>query len=132
MKNALLVLCGAVVGGTLGYFACAWVKEQGFKGMVLPGGLLGIGAGVFKNRSVLLAVLCGLLALALGLFAEWRIFPFLQDDSIGFFLSHIKELDSITLLMIAVGGFIGFWMPFSRIDRGSRRVPAGAETPQSR
>ncbi len=130
MKNVLLVLCGALVGGTLGYFACGWVALQGFKGMVLPGGLLGIGAGLFKNRSVLLAVLCGLLALALGLFAEWRLFR--PDDSLGFFLSHVPELSSVTLLMIAVGGFIGFWMPFSRIDRGPRRVPAGAETPQSR
>jgi hypothetical protein len=131
MKNALLVLCGALIGGTVGFFACRWVFSWNLKGMVLPGGLLGIGAGIFKNRSVLLAVVCGLLATALGFFAEWQIFR--QDEILSFFLSHIPDLTPVTLLMIAVGGFIGFWMPFSRIDRGAlRRRPAGAETPQSR
>ncbi len=35
--------------------------------------------------------------------------------------------------MIAAGGFIGFWAPFSRIARGSFRLaPIESETPQSR
>ena len=56
MKQTLLTLCGAVAGGILGYFAFGWLLGQGFYALMLPGGLLGLGAGLAKNRSVLLAV----------------------------------------------------------------------------
>jgi hypothetical protein len=125
MKQTLLVLLGAVVGGTLGFFAFFWIANQGFYAMILPGGLLGIGAGMGKNRSLLLAVGCGLAAVALGLFTEWRFDPFRDDDSLGYFLSHVLELKPITLLMIALGGLVGFWMPFRRIEIDKR--PANAK-----
>lgn len=120
MKQTLLVILGAVVGGTLGYFAFFWIAGQGFYAMVLPGGLLGIGAGLAKNKSLLLAIGCGVVALALGLFTEWRFAPFKKDDSLGYFLVHAWELKPITLLMIVAGGFVGFWMPFRRIERTKR------------
>src|SRR5436309_13705164 len=116
MKQSLLVLGGALVGGVLGYYAFSWIYAQGFYGLIVPGGLLGLGAGIATNRSALVAVLCGLLAVALGLFTEWRFFPFEDDRSFGFFLRHLQDLKPVTLLMIAAGGLIGFWIPFRRIE----------------
>ncbi len=107
---------GAVVGGVIGHFIFAWVVRQGFYGLIIPGVAVGLGAGCFKTQSKLILVLCGLWALALSLFTEWRFFPFSKDDSFGYFLGHIQELKPITLIMIAVGSFLAFWIPF-----GSKR-----------
>jgi hypothetical protein len=112
MKQNLLVLLGAVMGGVVGYFAFIWIAKQGFYGLILPGGLLGFGASLRWNRSTPLCVLCGILALALGFFSEWRFAPFIADASLGYFASHIHQLRPITLIMIAAGAFIGFWAPY--------------------
>jgi hypothetical protein len=126
MKDTLLVLAGAVAGGILGYFAFAWLYEQGFYGLVLPGGLLGFGAGIARNRSLWLAAVCGLLALMLGVLVEWHFAPFAKDESLGYFLQHLQDLKPVTLVMIALGGVLGFWVPFRRIEK---HRPAGATLP---
>src|SRR5437660_218101 len=120
MRDNVLALCGAAVGGALGYFAFFWAARQGFYAVALPGGLLGLGAGVVPNRSILVAVACGLTATALGLFAEYRSAPFVQDDSLGFFLAHVPDLQPVTLALVAVGALIGFWVPFRRRAGGRR------------
>lgn len=112
MKNNFLAFAGALLGGTVGYFAFFWIAAQGLYGPALPGGLLGLGAGIVKTRSIGVAVTCGLLATALGLFTEFRFAPFIKDPSLSYFLSHVFDLRPMTLLMIAVGGTIGFWIPF--------------------
>jgi hypothetical protein len=117
MKNNILALGGAVVGGAVGYGAFFWLVSQGLYGLVLPGGLLGIGAGVVKNRSPWVAVLCGFLAIALGVYTEYRFSPFKKDPSLAYFLLHVFENPPVTLLMIALGGVIGFWVPFQRRER---------------
>src|SRR5207237_6613579 len=129
MLPTLLVFGGALLGGALGYAAFFWVASQGFYGMILPGGLLGLGAGLARGRYVWPAVVCGLLALGLGLFTEWRFDPFRADKSLGYFLGHVHELKPVTLLMIGLGGLIGFWLPFRRAEKGNR---AGSEPPPAR
>jgi hypothetical protein len=114
VKIALLVLLGAALGGALGYFGFFWIARQGFYALVLPGGLLGLGAGIVRSRSILLAVLCGILAAALGLFTEWRFAPFAANESLGYFATHVHRLRPLTLFMVGVGAFIGFWVPFRR------------------
>lgn len=115
MKQAALVLGGAVLGGLVGYFAFGWLVSQGFYGLVLPGGLIGLGAGLAPCRSRWPSVVCGVSALLLGLFTEWRFFPFKADDSFGYFLRNAHDLKPLTLLMIAAGAGIGFWVPFRRV-----------------
>lgn len=120
MKEAAFVLGGAVLGGSIGYFAFGWLISQGFYGLVLPGGLMGLGAGWTSCRWRWPSVLCGLLALALGLFAEWQFSPFRADDSFSYFLGHVHQLKPVTLLMIAAGAGIGFWVPFRRVEPNRR------------
>jgi hypothetical protein len=125
-KDDLLVLVGAAVGGAVGYFAFFWVSRQGFLGLVLPGGLLGLGAGVFKTRSAYIAAICGVAALALSVYAEWVRAPFIKDDSFGYFIAHLHELKPIKLIMLAVGTIIGFWIPFRRSQDANRTPPEAA------
>jgi len=114
LKNDCLVLAGALVGGLVGYVVFKWLLGQGYYGLMLPGGLLGMGAGVFKTRTKAIAVVCGILALALGLLVEWNSFPFNADESLGYFVTHFYDLKPATLIMIALGAAIGFWIPFRR------------------
>jgi len=122
-KSDFLVLLGAVVGGLLGYVIFFALARRGLYGLALPGGLLGLGAGVCKTRSKAIPVACGVLALALGFFAEWRFAPFAADGSLGYFVSHLHRLTPITLAMIAVGTFIGFWVPFRRGQEARKGEP---------
>jgi len=119
LSNLLLGFAGAAAGGVIGYFAFQWIIRQGFYPLALPGALLGLGCGVLvRRRSLTLGFACGLLALALGTFVEWRFRPFTADGGLGYFLAHFLDLQPITLLMIALGGFCGFWFAL-----GWRRKP---------
>jgi hypothetical protein len=113
-KSGLLVLLGAAAGGLVGYLLFWAMAHRGLYGLALPGGLLGLGAGIFKTRSTVVPIACGFLALALGLFTEWRFASFAADGSLGYFLSHLHQLGPMTLVMIAAGALIGFYVPFRR------------------
>ncbi len=122
-KHDVAVLLGAVAGGVLGHVVFNWFVDQGFYALVIPGGLVGLGAGIIKPRSSWLAVASGLLALGAGLVTEWRFAPFLADESLPYFLAHLHQLKPITQLMIAIGGVIGFWVPFRRSRDTDKEVP---------
>ena len=123
LANTALGLAGATAGGLLGlgYLAFGWLAGQGFYALALPGVLLGLGAGMMaRRRSMALAVVCGILALPLGAFAEWKHFPFATDDSLNYFVTHLLDLRPFTLIMIGLGGFGGFW--FARPTAGPQRA----------
>lgn len=113
-QRDLLGLLGALSGGVLGYFGFVWLVGQGFYAMVLPGGLVGMGAGLVKGGSIALAIASGIVALAVSLYAEWRVFPFAADESFSFFMQHLHEKAPMKLIMMAAGTAIGFWIPFRR------------------
>jgi hypothetical protein len=110
-------LAAGAIGGAIGYWGFFWIAGQGFYALILPGGLLGIGAGLFRSRSLLLATICGIAATLLGVFTEWKFAPFIADKSFGYFLTHVNELRGITLILIALGGIIGFYGPFAQWQR---------------
>ena len=112
MTRNLLALAGALAGGALGYALFLWITQQGYYALAIPGALLGAGAGLARARSVAVAVVCGLAATALGFYCEFRFRPFAQDESLGFFLTHLSSLSGLTCVMIAFGAFLGFWIPF--------------------
>jgi len=115
-NGRLAILCG-IAGGFAGYAAFFFLAKHGYYGMILPGGLLGIGAGMVRSRSMGAPILCGVLALVLGLVTEFRYAPFTADPSLVYFVTHLHDLNNVTLAMIGLGGVIGFWIPFRRLDR---------------
>ena len=124
LANVPLALAGAAMGGVLGYFAFGWLAGQGFYALALPGVLLGLGAGVVgKRRSMGMATVCGILAVAFGVFAEWKHFPFAKDDSLTYFVTHLFDLRPLTLIMIGLGGFAAFW--FARPAAGPKQTALG-------
>ncbi len=97
--------------------------------MVLPGALLGLGCGFLSGtQSNVIGIACGLLAVLLGVFIEWRFAPFVDDASFGYFMTHVHQLKSMTLIMIAAGGLFGFWFGKGRAGgvwpQGSNRDTA--------
>ncbi|MFM8986287.1 MAG: hypothetical protein ACKONH_09570 [Planctomycetia bacterium] len=116
MKSACLVLGCGLLGGIVGHLAFGWLLTQGYYGMVLPGGLVGMAAGLPRGESRIVPVICGLAALLLGLFTEWRFFPFKMDGSFAFFLRHLDELKPVTWMMIGIGALMAWYVPFRRVD----------------
>ena len=114
-KTLALGLIGAVIGGCAGYFAFFWIAKQGFYALVLPGGLLGLVAGLCaRQRSQVLGILCGIGGLGLGLYTEWRFAPFIADESMRYFLTHVHQLKPLTLVMLALGTFVSYWLALGR------------------
>ena len=71
-----------------------------------------------RTRSVAVAVVSALLAVMAGLLAEYRFAPFEADNSLAYFFRHVTDLRPMTLVLIGLGGMIGFWVPFRRRLRG--------------
>jgi len=106
---ALRLMCAAG-GGTLGYFLFRLLLTQGLYALAIPGGGLGIAAGLYaRRRSLPLGIVCAVAALAVGLFAEWRSFPFLADSSLLYFLMNVHHLRLWTTVMLGLGALVGYW-----------------------
>jgi hypothetical protein len=133
----ILGLFGGVVGGVIGYAVFGWIYRQGFYGLIIPGAGIGLGSGLLaRDRSLIRGIICGLAALGLGLYTEWKYSPFIADPSFGYLVAHAHELKPLTLLMIGVGTFLGFWLGkdagFSGVGPGGKpsrpdRSPADVE-----
>ncbi len=107
----LLGATGAIGGAALGHAIFAWALDQGFYVLLLPG--LGAGLGcslISRQRARALGILAAVVALAAGILSEWRTAPFVRDPGLGFFLAHLHHLKPMTLIMIALGTGIGFWV----------------------
>jgi hypothetical protein len=115
----------ALAGGVLGYFAFLWIARQGLYALALPGVLTGLAGGwLVERRSVAFAAVCAALALLAGIVSEWRLRPFLADNSFGYFLTHLQQLRPITLIMIALGAVFAGWFALGR-----RPSPTAAPEP---
>jgi hypothetical protein len=116
IKQYFLVLGGAMIGGALGVLLTWFLSEQGMRAGAAPGGLLGLGAGLARHRSIVIPIVCCIAALVLGMLTEWWLHYFLDDPSLQFFLQHFMEKHWTTHLMIALGGVVGFWAPYRAMN----------------
>jgi hypothetical protein len=108
--NLPLGLVGALGGAVVGYFTFFLLARLGYYALVLPGALLGIGCGALSGgKANVLGIVCGSLALLAGIFTEWRFAPFNKDHSFAYFITHVGDLGTVTLVSIAAGGLFGFW-----------------------
>lgn len=117
-------VAGAVGGGIVGYVVFVWLAGQGLYALVLPGAMLGLGCAILLKRdSNLAGILCGLVALPLGLFCEWKIRPFRDDPSLVYFVTHLHQLDrpTVTWIMVGLGAAFAYWLGKGRDGYESRR-----------
>ena len=92
LVSNLLGVVGAVLGGIVGYFAFTWAASHGFYAMIAPGGLLGIGCGLrARHPSRIRGIVCAVAGLGLGLFSEWKVFPFVADDTFLYLAKNIPQ-----------------------------------------
>jgi hypothetical protein len=113
--DMLLGLLGALIGGVLGYFLVFVIARQGFYAIILPGALLGMGCGALSGRkSVTLGIICGVLGLAVGIYTQWRLAPFIKDESFSFYLSNLLDVNRVSQIMILVGTAFAFWFGMGR------------------
>lgn len=111
-------LLGAAVGGYVGYLAFFWIVRQGFYALIVPPALLGFVAGQFaRERSTPLAVICGIAGFLLALFTEWQFRPFVDDEGFPYFITHVHQLNPVTLLMVALGTFASYRLALGHDSR---------------
>jgi len=123
-----LGLIGAVIGGVIGHRLFLWIAQNGYYGLMIPGALVGLGCSQFAlHRSMLRGLVCALGAIFVGLYSEWKHAPFRANDGFGYLLSHVSDLNQITLLMIALGGVFGFWLGKDASPWLAGLLPAPAE-----
>jgi hypothetical protein len=107
----VLGLIGAAAGGVFGYVVFHWIARQGFYALIVPGGMLGLGCNLLaRHPSWPRGVACSLAALVLGFYTEWSFMPFNADGTFSYFLTHAYQLKPITLVMIAAGGLLAYWL----------------------
>jgi hypothetical protein len=100
---------GAVVGGAVGYVVFRLLAQNGFYGILIPGALLGMGAGwAARGKSQLLGIVCFVLAIGLTLFTEWHVM-FARNNTFADFLSKIHTLSAVRLIMLALGPVMAYW-----------------------
>lgn len=112
MTGNVVTLASAVLGAVAGYFLFRWLLSEGFYALVLPGAIAGIAAGFAHCRARWVPVACAAIAIAAGLTAEFLTAPFQVDPSVNYFLAHVFDLRPLTLVLIALGGVIGFYGPY--------------------
>lgn len=130
MKRILLIVPGliaGVVGGALGVYLFEWAANQGFYALIVPGALAGLACGLCSpGDSKLRGGLAAVVALFAGLVAEWKVFPFRADKTFSYFLTHVNELKPLTLFMLGVGTFLGFWWGREKIGPKRRTLEAAS------
>lgn len=110
-----LGLAGAIVGAVVGHFLFYAIATQGFYAIAVPGALLGLGCGALSGRrSVVLGIVCGAGGLAIALYSEWRVFPFIKDGSFSYFLAHVQDLTLVSKVAIALNAGFGLWFGMGR------------------
>jgi hypothetical protein len=111
-KQFLFATIGAILGAALGVALTWFIYKQGVRAAAIPGGLLGIGAGWFRHRFIAIPVVCCIASFAVGVGVEWWLFPWADDESLGYFLKHLHEKNKFILVMLAIGGVAGFYCPY--------------------
>jgi hypothetical protein len=105
----LLGLVGAIVGSVLGFYTVKWLLDHGFYGLIVPGAFLGLGCSLLaQHHSVARGILCGVAALGVGLYSDWR----LAWPGAGGMSQYMSDLTGrpVTLLMLGIGALIASWV----------------------
>ena len=109
LSSVVRGLLGAIVGAVIGAFLFDLLLGYGLYAMIMPGALVGFGASLASRApSLPVGVFAGLTGLAIGIYMEWKYFPFVDDESLIFFLKNFFQVNMIHIVMIIAGGVAGF------------------------
>jgi len=103
---------GALAGAAIGIVVFTLlVRYVGVYAMAIPGALVGlICSYAARQRSLVLGIICALIAAATMILAEWWNFPFKKpNESLGFFLQNLGQLSSLFWISLLLGGGLAFW-----------------------
>jgi hypothetical protein len=114
MSRHVLAVCWACLGGAVGYVGFWLLLARGIYAVVLPGALVGLAAGIVRTPSPLVAVVCSLVAIVAGLWDRAPGGAVCCGPQLGLLSASLLDLQPLTQGSIAVGGLIGFWVPFRR------------------
>jgi uncharacterized membrane protein (Fun14 family) len=102
-------LAGAIAGGIAGYFVFWLLTRSNLYGFMIPGAVLGIGAGwAARRRSQTLAIICGVLAIGLTLFAVWHVM-YSKNHTFLDFLSKLHTHSPMRIVMMVLGPIMAYW-----------------------
>jgi hypothetical protein len=106
-------LLGAALGSVAGFYLVSWVSwRYGLYAPVVPGAFAGLACGFLSIRdSRIRGILCSLIALAASLVTQWKVLARNADidHAFGTFLTHLHTESPVTLVMLAIGTFLGYW-----------------------
>ena len=105
----------AIVGAALGAGAAKLGAQSGFYALPLVG--LGTGLAVAaanKRGSVVLGAIALLVAIPAGVLTEWAYWPFVADNSLGYFIQHFFDIAGFRLLLHAFSAAMAFWIGWRR------------------
>jgi L-aminopeptidase/D-esterase-like protein len=110
--------CGGAVGGGLGYLAFRWMLTQGYYALVLPGALIGMGAGLGSGRRMLsLGLLSAVGALVVGVVADWNSLIAPAPTFLGHVATLLDANRRTPAILILVGVAISFYFGIGRDRR---------------
>lgn len=110
-----LACAGAMVGAAVGGFVAAGASRAGFYAIIVVGIATGFGAALIGRRhNVVIGIMAAVIALLASLFTEWWLYPFISDDSLGYFVQHIGDLPAFRLLVHALGAACAGWIGWRR------------------
>lgn len=119
--STTLGVIGAIVGSVLGFLLFFWIYQQGFYALVIPGASLGLGCGLLsRHHSAARGAACAIAAVALGLFSESAVRPFVVDQRFSYLVLHFYDLKRITLIMIGLGAAMAYFLGRDTGFPGSR------------
>ena len=125
-------MLGGLIGGVVGYFVFGWLLQYGLFAPVIPGAVTGLGCGLLSHTdNWIRGLVCALEASLIGVVSEWRLLspPFDTDGSLANYVTQIYKLPPPTLIMLGLGGFLGFWWGRECTLRGRLIRPKKETTP---
>ena len=110
-----LACAGAMVGAGVGGFLAGLASHAGFYAVIIVGITTGFGAVLIGRRhDLVIGIMAGVIALVGSLLTEWWLYPFIADDSLGYFVQHLGDLRGFSMLVHGVGAVCAFYIGWRR------------------
>jgi hypothetical protein len=110
-----LAIVGTIAGAHVGVLAFWGLYSNGFYAIMLPGVLAGLAGGFpLKKRVIAVGIFAAAVSIVTMLLTEWCFRPFVKDESLTFFLTHLNHLNRVAILMMVLGVAAAFWFGMGR------------------